>query len=160
MANYIFVSVDKKLKKVSWVKNVKAFTKKVFSKLNYTNEELSIFFCDNETIKSLNENYRNIAKPTDVLSFEDGNLYERNGKEIKMLGDIAISVDAISENAKAFSVSENEEAKRLLIHGILHLHGFDHGNEHLEKNKKQTCEMLCLQEKLVDEFKEEIIFSN
>lgn len=162
MANRIFVSCASGMKKPAWFSNVKPFSKKIFAKLCYDNEELSIFFCDNKIMAALNKTYRNIAKPTDVLSFEHGNCYVgKDGKKIKMIGDIAISVDALFENARSFSVSENEELKRLLIHGILHLHGFDHGNEHVSKNKKLASEMLCLQEKLVDEFKDEkIIFSN
>ena len=63
-------------------------------------------------------------------------------------------------NAAYFNCSENEELKRLLVHGLLHLNGMDHGDEHIEKNQLPVCEMLVTQENLLSELKDEIIIGN
>ncbi len=71
--------------------------------------------------------------------------------------DIAISVDSLPKKSVYFEVSQNEELKRLIIHGILHLNGYDHGEEHVEKNVEPKCEMLVLQKKLMKDFEQEIL---
>ena len=55
----------------------------------------------------------------------------------------------LSFNASEYGVSKDEELKRLLIHGILHLDGYDHDDEHIERGKAAQGEMLVLQENLV-----------
>ena len=60
-----------------------------------------------------------------------------------MTGDIAISLPALGRNARKFGVSENEELKRLVVHGILHLAGMDHG-------RGKGGAMLSLQEDLLE----------
>jgi len=70
-------------------------------------------------IRGLNRKYRKIDRATDVLSFE----MMENG----VLGDIIISSDTAARNASRFGVSLAEELKRLVIHGTLHLLGYDHG---------------------------------
>ena len=54
-------------------------------------------------------------------------------------------------------MSENEELKRLLIHGVLHLNGYDHGEAHIEKGVEPTDEMLLLQEKILAEFSDVVL---
>jgi probable rRNA maturation factor len=68
-----------------------------------------------------------------------------------LLCDIVISLDTLKENARRFNVSEDEELRRLLIHGILHLDGMDH------KTNEETEPMLLLQEEIITEFAEERI---
>ena len=63
----------------------------------------------------------------------------------------------IAENASYFKTTENAELKRLLVHGILHLNGMDHGEEHIENGIEPECEMLVLQEKILKELEDEII---
>ena len=60
-------------------------------------------------------------------------------------------------NAEYFEEDENAELKRLLVHGLLHLNGYDHFEEHLEKGKEPECEMLKLQEDILQKFKDEKI---
>ena len=128
-------------------------------KLNFSNEEVSVMFSTDNFIRSLNLQYRNIDSATDVLSFENDLEYE-DGAMWKNVGDIVVSLETLSKNAEYFEVSENLELKRLLIHGILHLNGYDHGEEHIEKNKEPECEMLKIQENLLKEFKDFIIISS
>ena len=108
-------------------------------------------------IQQLNSQYRNIDSPTDILSFENGSKYTDDEGEWLQAGDIAISLDTLPKNAEYFGVSENEELKRLLIHGVLHLNGYDHGEEHIEPDKEPTDEMLVLQEKILHELDEVVL---
>lgn len=80
-----------------------------------TGLEINLLFTDNAYIKKINLEYRHLNKATDVISFE-----ESNG------GDILISVDKAEEQAKKYGVSLQEELQRLLIHGVLHILGYDH----------------------------------
>ena len=151
--NQIFVSCEEGLDEPSWINNIEPFAQKVVEAAGYDGEEISILFCSDPMIKELNANYRNIDAPTDVLSFENGEEYtDEEGKEWFQAGDIAISVDTLQKNAEDFGVSQNEELKRLIIHGILHLNGYDHGEEHVEKGVEPKCEMLVLQKELMEKF--------
>ena len=63
-----------------------------------------------------------------------------------------ISFETLPKNSAEFSTSENEELKRLLIHGTLHLNGMDHGDSHLEVGVEPEDEMLKKQEAVLAEF--------
>ncbi len=89
---------------------------------------LSILFCDDEFIRTLNRDYRGKDEPTDVLSFEMGETMADEGVEYRIAGDIVISLPALARNAADFSVGTDEELKRLILHGILHLSGLDHAD--------------------------------
>lgn len=81
----------------------------------------SVNFVSQEEIHKLNKTYRDVDSPTDVLSFEsdiDGDL-----------GDIFICVEVAEENAKKFNTTIENELKLLVVHGCLHLCGYDHINE-------------------------------
>ena len=60
-------------------------------------------------------------------------------------------------NAEYFDETKNDELKRLLVHGLLHLNGMDHGEEHIEKGTAPECEMLKLQETILEKLKDEKI---
>lgn len=161
MANEVFVSVDENLSEPKWFNSVEKFVQRVLEKLSKDKVELSVLFCDDDYMKELNLQYRNIDSSTDILSFEtesDSDFLdiplenETNLLENCYIGDIAISLDMLKVNAEYFGVTEMEELQRLLIHGVLHLCGYDHGEEHIEKGVEPDCEMLKLQEKLLCEF--------
>lgn len=92
--------------------------------LHLQSSELSVLFVNSRRMKLLNTRYRKISKDTDVLSFPlmDRDLYR--GPVI--LGDIVISVPRAREQATEFGVPFYDELLRLLVHGLLHLIGFDH----------------------------------
>lgn len=118
--NQIFVSCEEGLQEPVWLSKIEDFAANVLEAAGYDGEEISILFCGDPMIKELNANYRNIDAPTDVLSFENGEEYtDEEGKIWFQAGDIAISVDTLPKNAEYFEVSQNEELKRLIIHGIL-----------------------------------------
>ena len=87
--------------------------------------ELSIFITDDEEIGSLNRIYRAIDRPTDVLSFSQ---LEGEGPIIapQLLGDVVISWETAQRQALELGHTIQFEMKRLLVHGVLHLLGFDH----------------------------------
>ncbi len=80
--------------------------------------EVSIVLTDDDEIHSLNREYRNIDKPTNVLSFELG--------DDILLGDIYISLDTVRREAKAQGISVEHHTAHMVVHGVLHLLGFDH----------------------------------
>lgn len=80
--------------------------------------EVSILFTDDERIHELNRLYRNVDRPTDVLSFPL--------EEEIFLGDIAISISKAKEQAEAYGHSFRRELYFLIMHGFYHLLGYDH----------------------------------
>ena len=88
---------------------------------------ISVLFTDDVKMQELNKTYRSKDKPTDVLSFSmrDGDEFP-SVEEVENLGDIIVSVDTAMRQAKEFGVSIEDEIKRLLVHGCLHLLGYEH----------------------------------
>ncbi|MEM5775995.1 MAG: rRNA maturation RNase YbeY [Anaerolineaceae bacterium] len=82
-------------------------------------------------IQDLNRQYRGLDTATDVLSFEMG--YTDPETNRKYLGDIILSADTIARNAAQNQVSITEETRLLIVHGILHLLGYDHATEQEQK---------------------------
>lgn len=118
--------------------------------LNRLNEpgDFSISFIDDDEMKAMNNEYRNIDAPTDILTFrlDDEDSFPQIDEGEKELGDIFISIDSMKRNANEFGVDEENELRRLLLHGILHLRGLDH-----KSNDFNTEPMLIEQEKLLKE---------
>ena len=95
------------------------------------NTEVSITFVDNDAIAELNRTYRGIDGPTDVLSFECDSIAdevscEPDGSDVFELGDVIIAPDVAERQTKEFGTSFEEEISLLLVHGLLHLCGYDH----------------------------------
>lgn len=102
-----------------------------------TNKDVSLIIVTIEEIHKLNNEYRKIDRPTDVLSFEE--------MDDDYLGEIFICDDKVREQANLYEHSECREFAFLLTHGLLHLLGYDHMNEKDEK------EMFDLQNDLLNE---------
>ena len=104
-----------------------ATTEKVFNIINIDNISINIILTDNKFIRSINKKYRKKNSPTDVISFAyRDDLFPSIDSEIEELGDIYISLEKAAEQSLDYGVSLKDELKRLLIHGILHLIGYDH----------------------------------
>lgn len=111
-----------------------------------TNAEVSVVFCDDGYMRTLNNQHRGVNKSTDVLAFpmNEGRFAAINPD---MLGDIVISVPKSREQALAHEHSMERELTILLIHGLLHLLGYDHMNDKDEAAmKEQEMEFLMLVE--------------
>lgn len=89
--------------------------------------ELSCIIVNNDEIHKINREYRNIDRPTDVISFayEDDEIFEIDGMP-RQLGDIFISIDKAKEQAQEYGHSFKREFCFLFTHGLLHLLGYDH----------------------------------
>ena len=107
------------------------------SKVRY---ELNILFVTDKKIQQLNLKYRNKNKPTDVLSFPMVSSEEELISPQLQLGDIVISVETALRDAGQKKISFEEELKFLLIHGFLHLLGYDHEISKAEEVRMQKKE--------------------
>ena len=155
--NRVYVAIQDGVDEPDWFNNVEPFVHKALGQLNFDGEEISMLFCNDEYMQELNKNYRQIDSTTDVLSFENDEEYEDEEGKWKCVGDIVISLDTLPVNADYFEEDRNAELKRLIVHGLLHLNGMDHGEEHIEKGSAPQCEMLLLQEKVLNNLKDEKI---
>lgn len=110
------------------------FLDKVLCKLGLSNVEFSVTFATEDHIHQLNKDYREIDDSTDILSFaaEDEGSEQTpffvSPDEARVLGDMIICPEVLASNAKTFGVDEQEELRRLLIHGVLHLSGENHSS--------------------------------
>ncbi len=112
--------------------------------------EFSVLLTDNGGIRELNRDFRNIDAPTDVLSFPEHELWEGKGDfceqcvdpETKhlFLGDIAVSVERMRQQAAEYGHSEERELAFLVCHGLLHLFGYDHLNAAEEQHMTAAAE--------------------
>ena len=99
---------------------------------------ISVTFVSNKKIHELNRDYRNIDRPTDVISFafldteDDKDSLLKSGQMIS-LGEIYISLDKAKEQAEEYGHPLDRELKFLFVHGLLHLLGYDHMCEEDEK---------------------------
>lgn len=120
------------------------------------NTEMSVTLMDNEHIHEINKKYRGVDKPTDVISFA---IEEDDPDEVpiilpedeefdipKNIGDIMVSMDKVKEQAEYLGHSEDRELGFLVVHGFLHLNGYDHMKEEDEK------EMFGLQREILDSY--------
>jgi probable rRNA maturation factor len=116
-----------------WLAGCGDFVAAVLEERGIGDWEVSILLCDDRFIKDLNERYRGIEAPTDVLSFAqltaDSPAIRNDPGQNSVAGDIVISVDSLKRQAIENGEQEETELKRLLIHGILHLQGLDHPEE-------------------------------
>lgn len=90
--------------------------------------EVSIHLTDDAGIHALNRTYRHVDKPTDVLSFPLGEDAVVPG-EVRLLGDVVISVERARAQAEEYGHAFEREVAFLVVHGVLHLLGFDHETE-------------------------------
>ncbi len=122
---------------------LRAKAKKLLKDLGVSPAELSILLVDNPQIQKLNRLWRKKDRPTDVLAFA-----QREGEGADpadpVLGDIVISVEQAKKQAEAQGHSLEKELDILLIHGILHLLGYEHehGGRQAKKMREKEKELL------------------
>ena len=105
--------------------------------------EVSVTVVDNEAIREINREHREIDRPTDVLSFPMFDEDFDDG-ELCILGDIVLSLEKAVEQAEAYGHSLRREVAFLTVHSVLHLLGFDH-----EESKAEESEMFETQEEIL-----------
>lgn len=115
--------------------------KQAASYLKIKTSDLSVVFVNQGLIKKLNAAYRRRNSATDILSF----VYDSSKDNLS--GEIVICYPLAVQHAKKYGHSINQEISKLLIHGLLHLIGYNH------QNKKQTDNMEKLENKIINKLK-------
>ncbi len=95
----------------------------VLGSLGVEGAEVSILITGDGRLRELNRTWRGMDRPTDVLSFPDGTTLP-NGR--RLLGEVAVSMDAARRQAAELGHSVEREVEELVLHGVLHLAGYDH----------------------------------
>ena len=113
-----------KISVASWVKRTNEFLIAV----GKAETAVTIAFVSDRQIRALNKQFRNIDKATDVLSFPVDD-------DADNLGDIAISIETAARQAKENGLTLNGELAQLILHGLLHLSGYDHETDNGEMNR-------------------------
>lgn len=103
-----------------------SFADKAAVAIGKNDSSATIAFVSDKAIRQLNRQFRNVDKATDVLSFPADDTDQFN------LGDIAISVDTAARQAKENGLTFDEEVAQLILHGLLHLSGYDHETDNGE----------------------------
>lgn len=122
--------VDEEIEELS---NLKEFLYKVCNDEKLDNVMFNVIIVDDEKIHEINKEYRGIDRPTDVISFalEDDKTFNRS--DIRVLGDIYISLDKVKSQSNEYGHSFKRELYFLALHGLLHLLGYDHMTKEDEK---------------------------
>ncbi|HJP94956.1 MAG TPA: rRNA maturation RNase YbeY [Pyrinomonadaceae bacterium] len=105
------------------------FATKALNAIGKSESSATIAFVSDKRIRELNRQFRGVDKATDVLSFPDDDPDKLN------LGDIAISAETAAQQAKDNGLSFDDELAQLILHGLLHLSGYDHETDNGEMNR-------------------------
>jgi len=139
--NLIHINLQPKYENLLVREELVAVVEKVLDYLNIFDCEISISFIENRRIRELNRIYRGIDAETDVLSFPFNEVNPETG--YRMLGDILIAIPIAQYQAIKMHHPLSKEINLLMIHGILHLLGYDH------EMKQDKLKMFPIQKKLV-----------
>lgn len=139
----VFNETNEDIKEITELKKLLPYLASYFKLDNII---CSVIIINNDAIKKINKEYRNIDKETDVISFalEDDKII--NDSPIRVLGDIYISIDKAKQQSKEYKHSLKRELCFLMTHGFLHLLGYDH----MKKEDEEV--MFPLQEKILNEY--------
>ncbi len=135
-----------------WEEKVVFYAVKVINYLEKNNWEVSLVFAADDIIRELNRTYRGKNEATDVLSFCQDKEVPVDVHGTFYAGDIVISMETVARNAEYFDVAEEEELRRVIVHGILHLSGMDH------ETTDSSEPMLIKQEEILLSLKGERLF--
>jgi probable rRNA maturation factor len=151
----ISISINKKLKvslKKSWIRSVVLEALKTEGIM--TPVEMGLVVTDNKTVQQLNRNYRDVDEPTDVLAFHMP-FYKKQEPELPFvnppdgvlhLGEVVISYPQAIQQAREQSHSVEQELALLIIHGVLHIVGYDHEEpeeeQHMRAKEKEIMRKL------------------
>ncbi len=137
--NFFFEEIEEidvqETKTILWLNNIADLHKKEIIGLNY-------IFCDDEYLLEINREHLDHDYYTDIITFD------QSEEENELEGDIYISLDRVRDNAKEHNATEEEELRRVISHGILHLIGFKDKTEKdaaLMRKKEDECIKLFFQ---------------
>ena len=115
------------------IRPLQQFYERVRTELGFAPESVTIQLVSDQNMAQLNETFRKKQGPTDVLSFPANGA--RPKPDAEYVGDIAISPEIARRNARRFSRSLPVEMRILILHGMIHLAGFDHETDHGEMDR-------------------------
>ena len=124
---------------------IKEFVREVLENSNVALANLSIIFTNRSYLSDLKKKYFNVNQYTDVIAFDIS-----DNKDC-LEAEIYISIDDVRENSKIFEQTFNEELKRIIIHGLLRLVGYE------DKTKKDIEKMRILEDKYLRNYTKKII---
>ncbi|MGQ0809617.1 MAG: rRNA maturation RNase YbeY [Nitrospiraceae bacterium] len=121
--------------------SLEKLAQQVLTAVGKSEAELSLELVSDRRIRGLNRHYRGLDVPTDVLAFP---MREASGPVNVLLGDIVISLETARRQARAGGHPLREEVTALLIHGVLHLCGYDHegGERDASRMRRKELEVL------------------
>lgn len=126
-------------------KRLGLYIKKVCKYLRLIDISITLIVTDNDYICKLNKRYRKKDYPTDIISFayRESSFPNKHLKK-EMLGDIYLSLEKALKQSEEYGVGFEDEVKHLLVHGVLHLIGYDHeiSKEHEERMLEKEEEIL------------------
>jgi probable rRNA maturation factor len=137
------ISIQNRQKRILLnLRKVRRATQRILTELGLLDAELSLLLVDDARIQDLNRRYLNRDKPTNVLAFpmREG---EFSTLHPHLLGDLVISVETAKRQSNRFGLDEMEMVILLMVHGVLHLIGYEH-----EGTKKGAREMTLKQKEL------------
>lgn len=143
----VLITDDRELMKMP-LESLRQTAQALLNELGSPEGELSILITDDKNIAAINRDYFNRPWPTNVISFSmmEGEFADVN-PEAKMLGDIVISMETAEREAVEADMPVEENIVRLLVHGLLHIFGYDHeapdaDAEGMARKSEQLMEML------------------
>ena len=143
--NYVNV-VNNYNKNVEEFDYLKEFISYLVEKLELQNAMFNVIIVDDKYIHKINKEYRNIDRPTDVISFALEDDKQIDLPDLRVLGDIYISYDKVISQAKEYNHSNKRELCFLAVYGLLHLLGYDH------MTKEDETKMFKLQKELLNNY--------
>ena len=136
--NTVNIQIDIAEQKIIHNCNIINLCSSVLSHYSINNSQLNIIVTNDEFLRQLKKEFFDVDVYTDVISFN----LENKGEPID--GEIYISLERVKENAIEFGISSNSELKRIIIHGVLHLIGYD------DKTKEEKMIMTDLENKFLE----------
>jgi probable rRNA maturation factor len=131
-----------------WLPGIPRLARETLRAARIKDYELSVLLCDDRRIAELNATYRGISEPTDVLSFSQADGDDVPGDDA-LRGDVVVSLDTVRRNALSLGIPPAEEFIRVIVHGVLHLAGYEHDGTGLSDEAARTHPMFALQERVV-----------
>lgn len=108
------------------------FAQRVLVEIGRGHHQATVTLVSDQKIRELNRIYRALDQPTDVLAFPDAPGFPHDAGDLCYLGDVVISTETAAREAANCGLSFDREVRQLIIHGLLHLCGYDHETDHGE----------------------------
>lgn len=152
--NSVEVAIEESAEDAPAVERITRFIHSVLQTMQIDGWDLSVVLCGDQQMQNLNREFRDRDETTDVLSFSqlEGVNPPPNSSAALYAGDVVVCLPHARRNALQFEVDFEEELKRLIVHGVLHLAGFDHSDN------SAVQPMLSEQERILLLLKREQLF--